>query len=132
VYEVSTGFRLTLNAMYLLRWYMPPLCVHILNGVGKAGAYYQGPNILWEFLPFSQQYHLSTVQINPFRPSPIHSTKSQCFKFSVKIWGHLHNFVTQKQTSEKFLYLHQWKSHSVYNYGSSACVIIVILVYLSA
>jgi hypothetical protein len=37
----------------------------------------------------SRQYHcLSTVQINPFRPSPSHSvTDSQSFRFSVKIFS---------------------------------------------
>ena len=70
--------------MYLPRWRVQPLCVRVLKGVGKAGTYYQGPNMLQAFLSFSRQYHLLSVQINPFRPSPIHHTKSQCFKFSVK------------------------------------------------
>ena len=41
--------------------------------------------MLPKFLAFSHQYSLLTVQINPFTQSPIHSTLSQCFQFSVKI-----------------------------------------------
>ena len=41
--------------------------------------------MLPKFLAFSQQYSLSTVQINPFTQSPIHSILSHCFQFSVKI-----------------------------------------------
>jgi hypothetical protein len=51
---------------------------------GKAGTNYRGPTLLCMFMSFSV-LSLSIVQINPFRPSPSHSTTdSQSFQFSVK------------------------------------------------
>jgi hypothetical protein len=46
---------------------------------------YRSPTMLHNFFGLSR-YHLSTVQINPFRQSPSHSaTERQSFRFSVKI-----------------------------------------------
>ena len=62
----------------------------------EAGINYRSPAVLKGPVPLLcclcffclslQCRHLSSVQINPFRPSPSHSTtESQCFRFIVKI-----------------------------------------------
>jgi len=57
------------------------------GGGGGDSANYRGPTALHVFLYFSVVY-LSTVQINPFIPSPSHSaTESQSFRLSVNFFS---------------------------------------------
>ena len=83
------SFRLTLNANVSSKIiHIASVCARAHPEESRAQQYIlPRPEYVTKVLSFSQQYYyLSTVQFNPFRPSPSHSaTDSQCFQFSLKI-----------------------------------------------